>query len=269
MIKNNNQISFTQTLSQAGLTIDQAGIYAILLANGPLPAGKIHQKSSLTRGLVYRLLDQLIEQGVVVKKEEPKKVAIFEPAHPFKLQELAEQKEEQAKSAKTALQGAMNQLVIDYNLLHGKPGVQFYEGVDGIKKVYDEILYNAREIKILSSNIDAYSPELRPLVDEQVKKQSRLGITARVIGNYFNSPTNPEAFQRLIESDVQFKVLKDFPLPSQVIVFNDIVALSALTPELVTTIVHNKAIAETMSIIFNTLWGVAAPVDKIRDNSNI
>lgn len=259
MAQENNKITYKQTLSFAGLTEDQADIYGLLIKNGPLPAGKIHQKTPFKRGLVYKILEQLIEQGIVIRIEEPGKVAIFEPAHPLKLQELAEQKEEEAKSAKSTLKGVMDQLVMDYNLTQGKPGVQFYEGISGFKKVHEEILLKAREVKIFASDVDAYNPKLRPLIQDQIKKQHRLGIKVKVIGNFLKQPISLKRIDELPGYEVDFRLLNNFRLPSQVFIFKDRVAISAINPELVTTIIQNQAIADTFSIVFDTLWQIATP----------
>ena len=127
---------FEQQLEQSGLTKNQAIVYEALLKTGAVPARAVLAAIPLKRGLAYKVLDELGKQGIVVKKEEPGKVAIFEPAHPSKLKEIAEQKEKQAKNAQIALDGILGQLVSDYSLAAGKPGVGFYEGKEGLEKVY-------------------------------------------------------------------------------------------------------------------------------------
>ncbi len=250
--------TYVQTLSQAGLSADQALIYEMLIKNGPLPAGKIHQKTPFKRGLVYKLLEQLEGLGVVTKKTEPGKVAIFEPAHPLKLKELAEKKEDEAKRAQTALQGVLDSMTSDFNMISGKPGVKVYEGLNGIQKVYDEILLRGRNIKILASNIDRNNSKLSELIDTQTQKQNRLGITTKAIGSENDTSLSDKQLQELKETGIELRYLANFELPGQIIIFKDIVAISALTPELVTTVIQNQAITDTMTFIFDTLWGITA-----------
>ncbi|TAN58360.1 hypothetical protein EPN15_01360 [Patescibacteria group bacterium] len=59
---------FEQVLTQAGLTENQALIYEILVKNGLMPAGAVCKKTPLKRGLVYKILDELTEIGLVEKK---------------------------------------------------------------------------------------------------------------------------------------------------------------------------------------------------------
>jgi sugar-specific transcriptional regulator TrmB len=258
MPETNTQISYISSLQLAGLTPEQAEIYQVLLKNGPLPAGKIHQKTPYKRGLVYKLLDSMVESGVVIKRTDLAKIAIFEPAHPLKLKELAETKEKEAKQAQSALTGIIDQMTSEYNLVSGKPGVQFFEGIEGIQKAYEQILLNARQIKIFASNIDRNNPELNKLIEEQTKKQKRLGITTKAIGSLSDNLLSKQEVQNLQELNIELRRLPNFELPSQIIIFKDRVAISALTPELVTTIIQNSAISQTLELLFDTFWSIAS-----------
>src|SRR3989344_3806878 len=126
---------FEQQLEQSGLTKNQAVVYEALLKTGATPARTLLAAIPLKRGLAYKVLDELAGLDLVSKKDEPGKVAIFEPAHPSKLKEIAETKEKQAQNTQVALDGILGQLSSDFNLSAGKPGVRFYEGVEGVKKV--------------------------------------------------------------------------------------------------------------------------------------
>jgi sugar-specific transcriptional regulator TrmB len=258
MPETNTQISYISSLQLAGLTPEQAEIYQVLLKNGPLPAGKIHQKTPYKRGLVYKLLDSMVESGVVIKRTDLAKIAIFEPAHPLKLKELAETKEKEAKQSQSALTGIIDQMTSEYNLVSGKPGVQFFEGIEGIQKAYEQILLNARQIKIFASNIDRNNPELNKLIEEQTKKQKRLGITTKAIGSLSDNLLSKQEVQNLQELNIELRRLPNFELPSQIIIFKDRVAISALTPELVTTIIQNSAISQTLELLFDTFWSIAS-----------
>ena len=258
MPETNTQISYISSLQLAGLTPEQAEIYQVLLKNGPLPAGKIHQKTPYKRGLVYKLLDSMVGSGVVIKRTDLAKIAIFEPAHPLKLKELAETKEKEAKQAQSALTGIIDQMTSEYNLVSGKPGVQFFEGIEGIQKAYEQILLNARQIKIFASNIDRNNPQLNVLIEEQTKKQKRLGITTKAIGSLSDNLLSKQEVQNLQELNIELRRLPNFELPSQIIIFKDRVAISALTPELVTTIIQNSAISQTLELLFDTFWSIAS-----------
>lgn len=246
--------NYVQTLTQAGLTKEQAQIYEVLIKNGPLPASRIHHKTPFKRGLVYKLLDQLADAGLVAKKDEVGKVSIFEPAHPLKLVELAEKKEEQARNAQTALESIIDSLTSEFNLAVGKPGIRTYEGLIGIKKTHEEILRHAKNLKIFASNIDAKNDEIAELIRDQTNKQRRLGITTQALVAGVPGEVHVVDRQHLDSLGISIKKIPHLQLPSQIIIFEDFVAISSFDTELVTTIIQNNAISKSFKIIFDILW---------------
>ncbi len=263
MQENTPQISYLPYLTQAGLDQDQATIYECLIKNGQLPAGKISQKTPIKRGLVYKILETLVEMGLVIKHEEPKKVAVFEPAHPLKLKEIAEKKEEQAKSAQGVLDSIMQPLILSYSSTSSKPGILFLPGIEGLSKVYEIILKKRAPLKILASNLDRDNKKISDLIDKQIVRQHSYGITTRSIGSSSDSTLSPEQVKGLQNKGIELKKINSFSLPSQIIIFGDSIAITALTPELITTYIENEAIAKTMSIVFDRLWQTASsPVER-------
>src|SRR4051812_9749020 len=115
------ELNYQESLRQAGLAKDQAAIYEALVKRGPSPASDIALSAGLGRPLAYKVLDELIEIGLVEKKDEPKKVAKFIPVHPLKLKEIADKRLDSAQNAKTALEGTLSKLISDFNLQSGKP----------------------------------------------------------------------------------------------------------------------------------------------------
>lgn len=171
---------YKEVLNQAGLSQDQAEIYEILLKNGPLTAGKINQNTPIKRGLVYKLLDQLMEFGLVEKEEEPEKVAVFKPNHPLKIKDLAQNREQQAKDAQRVLESVIPSLVSDFNLISGKPGVQFFEGKEAFKAITDDSLTAKEEIYSYADNeaVNKYAAKENA---EYAKKREKRGVAKKLI----------------------------------------------------------------------------------------
>lgn len=259
MAENLSSISYQQTLSVAGLTTDQATIYEVLLKNGALPAGKIHQKTPFKRGLVYKLLEQMVELGMVVKKTDGLKVAMFEPAHPLKLKELAEQQEQKARQAQSALNSVLDALTLDYYLISDKPGVKFYEGINGMEVVFDDILMHAKHLKIFASSLDAKNDQVAKLIQKQAKKQAKLGIKVQALTSANKNEEPVLDRSKLTELNISYKSLSGLALPSQITIYDQKIAITSLDKELITTFIENKAIATSFSIIFDLLWQNAGP----------
>lgn len=151
-------------LIEAGLSEEQAAIYSALLDKGPLKAGAISSWTGLKRGLIYKVLDQLENMGLISKKGGEGTVAVFAPEHPSALSVIMERKEKSFALAKEAVSFSLGALSSKFNLLSGKPNVQFYEGKEGIKKVLEDTLLVPAGTEIYTyADIEAiikYIPEI-------------------------------------------------------------------------------------------------------------
>jgi len=249
---------YEQTLFQAGLTSNQAVIYEILLKNGSLPAGKISLKSRFKRGLTYKILEELISLGLIEKKEEKGKIAIFKPSHPLKLQDLAEHNEEKAKNAKLALSGVISSLISDFNLVSGRPGVRFFEGLEGIKKVLDDTIYNNQEKKLFTfSDVAGYVSYLEDWnVRHYAPERKKLSIYEKVI-----IPDNTKALDYMKSytanefTDIIFIDHNIFPFSTEINIYDQKVSLVTFSDKThIGVIIENQAIADTLKSVFNFCW---------------
>jgi len=196
----------TQTLVAAGLTYQQAIIYELLLQNGPKKAGSLSTIAPFKRGLVYKTLDELVESSLV-DKDENSKVAVFVPKHPSALTDFAIRREEHARNAKKALDGALGSLVSEFNLVSGKPGVQFFEGLDGVKKVLYDTLESTEEIYAYTDppTVNKYIGQLN---EEYVKERIKKKVSKKIISidnpqmrENISDPQKPYTERRLIGND--------------------------------------------------------------------
>jgi len=252
---------FEQVLTQAGLTENQALIYEILIKTGPLPAGEICKKTPLKRGLVYKILDELTEIGLVEKKEKAKEVAIFSPAHPLKIKTLAKEREEKAKDAQAALEGVLPKIISDFNLAIGKPGVQFFEGLNGIKQVLEDTLINNRQKNILSfSDAAGYANYLKDWdLNYYALKRKKLGIKEQML-----IPNNPKGMAHMFNypamevTEILFVDHKTFPFATDVNIYEQKVSFVTFSDKAhIGVIVENPEIYSTMLSVFNISWNLA------------
>jgi len=244
---------YEQHLIQAGLSNDQAQIYEILLKNGPLKAGKISQKTPLKRGLVYKILDQLVEFGLIEKNEEAGKVAVFIPGHPLKIKDLIEQRQKQAKDAELAISGVLPSIISDFNLISGRPGVQVYEGRDGAIKVNNDSLKSKTEICSFIDSESLY--KIYPGInDEYVKERIRLKIMKKNImldSDYVRSHA-PKVNREY--TDTHLIQGKDYFFPAVMHIYDNKVGYITLRDKMMGIIIEDEYIANLHKNIFKYLW---------------
>jgi len=130
---------FRESLETSGLSHDEAEVYEILLVNGQLGAGRILTKTDIKRGLLYKTLGRLIKRGLVEEKIIRGR-GVFSAAPPDEIYKAAEAAEAEAVRIKKSIFESLPEMKAKYNLSHERPVIRFYEGADGLKKLYEEKL---------------------------------------------------------------------------------------------------------------------------------
>ena len=173
-------MDYQETLKQAGLTEAQAEVYETLLKYGEQTAGSLTKKTSLKRGLVYKVLEDLVKFGLADKVEEAGKVARFIPKHPTHLRELVESRAKQLKDAELVLDGLLPSLVSEFNLISGHPGVLVYEGKEGVEKVINDSLSSKTEIYTYA-DIESVTKYIDSINKKYADKRDKLGIHKKAL----------------------------------------------------------------------------------------
>lgn len=239
-------------LIEAGLSEEQAAVYSSLLDKGPLKAGSISSWTGIKRGLIYKVLDQLENMGLISKKGGEGTVAVFAPEHPSRLAEIMERKEKSIALAKETVMFSLGSLSSKFNLLSGKPNVQFFEGKEGVAKVMRDSFTSQTEILTFADNeaMNKYYPELNK---ENVEARKNSNIKKRLIS--IDTPyirelaknDNPEITdRRLIDSDKFSTVMQ---------IYDNKVTYITLDPNKeIGVIIEDNSIYEMQKMIFEKVW---------------
>lgn len=133
------QNTLIQKLIDAGLEEKEAILYMAILELGEATIAKISQKSNIKRSTVYDTLENLKKKGIISQTNKGKR-PIFLAENPEKLINTLENK-------KRTLQESMPELLSMMNLLDKKPKIRYFEGISGVKEVFEDTLrYSDQEI---------------------------------------------------------------------------------------------------------------------------
>ena len=191
-------MTYEKIFSQIGLTEQEATIYEIMLELGEARAKEIYQKSPFKRGLVYKLLDNLIEKHLIVRVDKPGKVSIFRIEHPDKINDLVEAQERKVRHYKKSIHSLMPELISSYNLAFNKPGIKFFEGENGVIKALNDTLKSRTEIYTYS---DIYhTNEIgKKINNDYVNKRIKAQINKKVLAPISNKDLFPLENQAFTE----------------------------------------------------------------------
>jgi len=139
-------------LQQLGLTKKEASLYLSLMELGaPSPVSTIAKKAEINRTTAYDILDILEHKGMVISKLRAK-IRYYEALPPAKLAAYLQQQSERFAKMKTAAEALLPELTTHYRGGTGKPRVYFYEGEEGLIRVYEETLTSSGEILAYASD---------------------------------------------------------------------------------------------------------------------
>ena len=240
--------------NQLGLGENELLIYNELLAKGDRDAGQIIDTTPIKRGTVYNNLKSLTEAGLI-EQFDKNNVAHFRTVHPSKIEEILMRNEEKHKLTQASFAGMLPSLISQYNLIHNRPGVRYYEGVLGLKKIYDDINKERKDICLIRSVYDNKGPEIDRIVISQISKQAKLGIKTRAITPLVD--TTAETVEKLDkERLVERKIIEPgkLELPGQIIIYSDKVVITDMKISFISTLIQNENIKTTFQKLFDYIW---------------
>ena len=236
---------------EIGLNENEVIVYNLLLDYGEIAPPKISELTSINRQNAYAVIKSLLGKGLVEEIDRRKKLT-YRPLHPEKLVQYAENRRKEAEIAEEALKTALPELSSLYHLSTNKPGITFFEGLDGVKKIYEDILKEKpEELLVFRSPHD--KEKLDQYLVGYMKRREKVGVKTRII-----SPTKITA--KIIEEDKNFSRTRKyipeniFHLNTQISIYNDQVAFIAFEKKLMGFVISSKDVAQTLRTIFELVW---------------
>ena len=229
-----------EKLRKAGLTGNEAKVYAELLKKGSLSANDLAKKIGMDRTLVYTLLNNLIEKGLVnyvIKKNKK----YFESADPENLLNPIKEKEIYIKDLIPKLKKIekTKEVVQEINV---------YEGKEGLRTLMREIM-KSESFCSFGATGKAYETlyELPRIAKELTKK----GFCARII---LSSELKKHKMVNI--RNMEFKFL-DIKSEATTTIFDDKISIHMMKEKPLIIVIKNREIAETYKNHFEILWKIA------------
>ncbi len=237
------------------LTKKESDIYELLLKEGELPVHIIIARTKLKRGIVYKSLYSLEEKGLATKKDINKKIH-FKPASPTELSRLVDLKTSEATQARLELNSLLPQLTQQYITSIEKPVVTTYQGVEGLKMIYEDTIKVNEPIYAALNNDDVEPSLLKWLRKTYVKRRVEAAIEAKVIISSGNMSENYLQRDDIALRETRVVAAATFPFPHEVDIYGDKVAFIDYHKggQLIGIIIHHPQIAITMKALWNLAW---------------
>ena len=245
---------FLPILCAAGLDEKEAHLYLSGLQIGSAPASDYARAAGFNRITVYNALEELVRRGLFTleKKVRGKYYAPVAPEY------LALEVRKNAQ--------AVERMLPELRSLQGKqyrkPHVRFFEGWEGVRRVYEDTLTAQGELLNFANS--AVVRKFWPHYDEEyVAQRVKHGIHLRGI-----APDDPagrkvhgEDRERLRE--IRLVPGKDFDFKNEINIYDSKVAICSFSAgakskeDMFGVIIESKEVAETQRQIFEMAWRYA------------
>lgn len=243
-------------LKNAGLAQEEIKIYQALLENGGLSAGKIITTTGLKRGDCYNKIYDLKDRGLITETAKNKK-KFFELEPPGKIENYLNRQIENLTLTEKEIKSVLPNIISTYNLSYHKPGVQFFEGLEGVRQSAWDSLNAKTEILsyVDTEAVEKYIPKLNK---EYIKVREKLGKKKRFIVS--GSSYNKKYFKKLgpKTSDVGYIDYELPPFSTNMMIYDDKIFYMTMKPgAMIGVIIEDKYISRMHRALFEYTWKTA------------
>lgn len=238
-------------LTNLGLSEEEAKVYLAILELGGSYVSAIAKRAKVNRSTCYHTLDNLVKKGLVSSFKKGK-IIHFVAEDPGRFLRIAEERMMRTKDL-------IPQLLSLTNTLAFKPKIRFFEGIEGIKAMFEDVLTTKDEVlgyTNLGGQIDLFPDYFKQYCHKKVKNK----IKTRYICPATDEGVDmiDEFYPKNYDSNLLEMLMvnpKQFDFHNEIAIYGNKVAIISLNKdELIGLLMESKTIAQSMKSIFDLAW---------------
>lgn len=244
-------------LEEIGLTQGETKVYLALIALGTTKTGALAKKAEVSSSKVYKILDRLIQKGLVGHVLKGK-IKFFQALEPKRVVDYLEKKEQEIKEKKDLMQKILPQLELERKLSGKKTQAVIYEGFKAIKNFYLNILNELSPGETYHVLGAAYGEPEKPGVKEFFQnyhtQRAKKKIRVKMLANHDTKGSLVSATN--INSEIRF--LPQYLITNMTILFyHNKAFIFFLTEEPIGFLMENEEAVKSFQKYFDTFWKIA------------
>ncbi len=246
-------------LLSIGFTDGEIRVYASLLELGPTSTGKLIRQTSLQKSTVYDCLERLMKKGLAsyITKNGKK---VFHAAPPEKINEFAEQKENEFLAQKHTISLIAGQLSKTMKTAKAQEkGAWMFEGWHGMKTAFDNILETAgnKEGLVFSVSIHpSIFARFSRFINKFHQKRCKKRIKIRILINEQYRNSLGKSREREKYTKVRY-VPEEFSTPAVINIYGDRVLIAIWGENPVALAIDDESASSSFRNYFELLWSRA------------
>jgi HTH-type transcriptional regulator, sugar sensing transcriptional regulator len=244
------------------------------LKYGTRPTSFLAERTNLNRGTAYVTLHSLLAKGLVSKSTR-RKVQYFTALDPQHLVSFVERSAEELSTTRKRLLLAMPELLQQMNPIASKPKIQFFEGRDGARTVFDDTIKaeekTLRAFLSLADVADYIGPEyLERYTNRRIKSGYQLQALRTLEKDKLAMDSNVHA-RRYVTNKAQLREVRylseDLAFPLSMYLYDQRIAIISSPEENFAMLIESREFCEMQKKLFMLLWGNAGKRNPNRRSS--
>ncbi len=244
-------------LQEIGLTEGETKVYLALISLGMTKTGPLAKKAEVSSSKVYKILDRLIQKGLVGHVLQGK-IKLFQALEPRRVVDYLEKKEQEIKQKKDLMQKILPQLELERKLSGKKTQAVIYEGFKAIKNFYLNILNElsaGETYHVLGASYGEHEkPGVKEFFQNYHTQRAQKKIKVKMLANYdVKGNLVPST---LVNSEIRF--LPQYLITNMTVIFyNNKSFIFFMTEEPTGFLLENEEATKSFKKYFETFWKIA------------
>lgn len=250
----------SEILEKAGLSKKSVAVYLALLELGRGTVAQISRKAGINRTTGYDILDSLAYQNLVrISGKEPKQEYVAES--PDNIITLLEQRLQETQTSLSAAKELVPKLK-SMHKVDNRPQISFYEGIEGLKRVYEDTLTSSEPIVAYAAYEDMHATLGSYFPDYYLRRAAR-GISIRGI-----VPNTEASLERVVHNaeerrDIALIPKEMFDITPDIEIYDNKIMIASWRDRL-GIIIESAEIAHALKKVFELAWAEAKRLDTTR-----
>ncbi|MBW2974347.1 hypothetical protein KY366_01395 [Candidatus Woesearchaeota archaeon] len=234
-------------LIQAGLTLNESRIYLTLLQLEEGLASDIARKTNISRPHVYDSINRLQDKGLVSYAVRNNK-KYFKAANPKELLSYLENEKRKIEGTEQGIRQFLPALLKLHRPKKKRPAVEVYEGKEGFKSVFNDILNTGRDFIAFGAS-GRFEKILPTFSKIYIKKREIKKIKARLVAVKGTHPVKTGL------NEYRW-IPKEFSSPATTVVYGNKAAILLWLEEPLGIKIESREVAQSYKNYFELLWGI-------------
>ena len=242
-----NSEKLTDVLQKIGLTENEAKVYMASISLGPSPVLALSRTAGVKRTTVYSVIEALKMKGLMGEEHKGLKT-IFVATNPERLEDVLDER-------KKMLQKHMPDLATMFNLQAGEGTLRYYESLEAVKGVYNDILKDIHpgDYYLVIGDVQ-HLVDLDPKFFEGfLERRSKMNLEMRLLYNDTERARHSKQFERNFNQQV--KILPEgTKLTTSIVITPQKIVINQYAVPFSCIVIQTKSAIHMQKELFEIIW---------------